>query len=196
MVSNAPLFHFLNVMLPFTVLSAILYKDTTNPKNLIAIFLYSIVLVFFYTLLFWLQGLSGVLGNVIALLAMVGLIASLCAVFWTMYNTGDTGVITSSRVMQFGMYLLGAFTVASITAWTMEGLSFVWKGLEYILRFWVVPMVLFTGASFVVTKYLWTSNGINHDYYSSVGWFFMEMSRVWIGYGLVSQYMLVTAPDN
>ena len=182
--------HFINVILPFAVLSVVLYTHTKAPKNLISVFVYSIVIVFFYTLLLWFQGLNGVLINIAALCTMVVFIVLLCTVFWFMHNAGDTGVLTSDRAIRFGTYLLVAFGAATITVWTMKGLSFVWPGMEHIIRFWAVPVVLHTSSLFAITQIMFIPNGISHTDYSLSKWFFMEMVKQWVGYGLVSQYIM------
>lgn len=196
--TNTPLYQFLNVVLPFVVMLGVLYRKTKIPSHLVSVFMYSVVVTFFYTLLFWLGGLKEVINNVFGASVMTVVIVSFCITVWFMFNQDEELLLdTENVVLRFGTLSLVVTVVTTVFVLViMKKTSLVHKDIEHILRFWIVPMILFGGSSFVVFKGIWSMNGIDHTDYSSLEWFFMEMIKTWVGYGLVSQYMFVVAPER
>lgn len=186
---NTPLYQSFTVVLPLIVLLAVLYRNTQDSEKLIFAFRYSVVITFFYTLLFWLDSgsVNAVLNNVFGVVVLLFIILVFCVAVGVQYNEGMPSTDTLAKL---GGQLLIVVGVATATALIMKGSSLVSKWVDHTLRFWIVPMFLFGGTTFVISKGVLEPNEINQQT------FFMEMVKTWAGYGLVSQYMFVVAPER
>lgn len=187
---NTPLYQTFTVVLPLAVLLAVLYRNTQDSEKLIFAFRYSVVVVFFYTLLFWLDNssVSAVLNNVFGVVVMLFIILVFCVAVGVQYNEQE--MPSTDTLVKLGGQLLIVFGIATATALIMKGSSLVSKWADHALRFWIVPMFLFGGTTFVISKGVFEPNEINQRT------FFMEMIKTWAGYGLVSQYMYSVAPNR